>query len=405
MTKYKFSSAALRQSLRVAVVLAALIALDGGAERVVLGQAGGCASPANAVVAENCQAGDTDWPMAQGPDPSIQGYTADISVNRGETVTFKVKTDALSYRIDIYRLGYYGGTGARKVGSVPVSLTQEQDQPACVTEAATGLVDCGTWLPSASWPSGTATSGIYIAKLVRTDTGFTGSGENHMVFVVRDDQRHSDLLAQTSDTTWQAYNRYGGASLYCGGPVSNAGTAYDCPGRATKVSYNRPFDTPDHDPNSWVLYAEYPMVRWLEANGYDVAYAAGVDSDRFPAHLKDHKAFLSVGHDEYWSGAQRANVEAARDAGVSLAFFSGNEVFWKTRYEDSNADGSTTPYRTLVSYKETLANAKIDPTAVWTGSWRDPSFTPPVGRRAPRKRADRHDLDGQLLYLRAAGSV
>ena len=70
--------------------------------------------------------------------------------------------------------------------------------------------------------------------------------------------------------------------------------------------------------------------------------------------------FLSVGHDEYWSGEQRANVEAARDAGVNLAFFSGNEVFWKTRWENS-IDGSEHAYRTLVSYKETHANAKIDP--------------------------------------------
>ena len=90
------------------------------------------------------------------------------------------------------------------------------------------------------------------------------------------------------------------------------------------------------------------MIRWLERNGYDVSYFAGVDTAAAaPSSLK-HKTFLSVGHDEYWSGGQRANVEAARDAGVNLAFFSGNEVFWKTRWEPS-IDGSATPYRTLVS--------------------------------------------------------
>ena len=124
--------------------------------------------------------------------------------------------------------------------------------------------------------------------------------------------------------------------------------------------------------------AEYPMVRWLERNGYDVTYTTGVDSDRFGSLIKRHRVFLSVGHDEYWSGAQRANVEAARDAGVNLAFFSGNEVFWKTRWENS-IDGA--PYRTLVAYKETHANAKIDPqAAMWTGTWRDP-------RRSARPRA------------------
>ena len=93
--------------------------------------------------------------------------------------------------------------------------------------------------------------------------------------------------------------------------------------------------------------------------------------------------FLSVGHDEYWSGGQRANVEAARAAGTSLAFFSGNEIFWKTRWENS-IDGSGTAYRTLVSYKETHANAVIDPqNPTWTGTWRDPRFSPPADGGRP----------------------
>ena len=124
------------------------------------------------------------------------------------------------------------------------------------------------------------------------------------------------------------------------------------------------------------------MVRWLERNGYDVSYFDRVDTDRRGAELLEHKAFLSVGHDEYWSGPQRANVEAARAAGVNLAFFSGNEVFWKTRWENT-IDGSNTDHRTLVSYKETHANAKIDPTSTWTGTWRDPRFSPPADGGRP----------------------
>ena len=87
--------------------------------------------------------------------------------------------------------------------------------------------------------------------------------------------------------------------------------------------------------------------------------------------MLEHKLFLSVGHDEYWSGEQRANVEAARDAGVNLAFWSGNEVYWKTRWEPS-LDSTPDAYRTLVTYKESYANAAIDPSAEWTGTWRDP---------------------------------
>ena len=178
---------------------------------------------------------------------------------------------------------------------------------------------------SASWQvPAAAVSGIYFAKLVR-ESG--AAGASHVPFVVRDDDGASDVLFQTSDTTWQAYNRYGGNSLYAGGPGAN-------PGRAYKVSYNRPFSTRGTEPEDSVFNAEYPMVRWLEENGYDVSYTTGVDSDRRGAEIREHKAFLSVGHDEYWSRAQRDNVKAARDAGVNLAFFSGNEIFWKTRWED-----------------------------------------------------------------------
>ncbi len=95
------------------------------------------------------------------------------------------------------------------------------------------------------------------------------------------------------------------------------------------------------------FYAEYPMVRWLEENGYDVSYFTDVDADRSGSLIQNHKIDLSVGHDEYWSGGEFNNVMAARNAGVNLAFFSGNEVFWKTRWANS-IDSSNTAYRTLV---------------------------------------------------------
>ena len=246
-----------------------------------------------------------------------------------------------------------------------------------------GLTDCGNWSVSATWTvPADAVSGIYIAKLVRED-GTAGS--SHMVFVVRDDDGASDMLFQTSDTTWQAYNEYGGASMYTGGPGPQGG--------AYKVSYNRPFTTREYAPQDWVFNAEYPMVRWLERNGYDVSYTTGVDADRAGAELREHGAFLSVGHDEYWSNTQRLNVEAARAAGVHLAFFSGNEVFWKTRWENN--------HRTLVTYKETHANGKIDPeTLIWTGTWRDPRFSPPADGGRPE-----NALTGQLFMVNGGATT
>jgi hypothetical protein len=333
----------------------------------------------NAIVCENFNAGAprSEWDVTGAGDLSIQGFATEMSVNRGETVRFKVKTDASSYQLAIYRMGYYGGSGARRIATINPTAALPQAQPSCLSDPATGLVDCGNWQESASWPvPAGATSGIYFAKLTRGDTG----GGSHILFIVRDDAGHSDLVFQTSDSTWQAYNQYEGKSLYTGGPGTN-------PARAYKVSYNRPITTRGTNPDSSVFNAEYPMVRWLEANGYDVSYVSGIDTDRRGAaalNPQAHKAFLSVGRDEYWSAAQRANVEAARNAGLSLAFFSGKEIFWKARWEAS-IDGTNTPFRTLVSYKETYANAKIDPAgpSIWTGTWRDPRFSPPADGGRP----------------------
>src|SRR5882672_1108902 len=334
-----------------------------------------CTAPKNAIEAENCQPGtpSSQWYIQGAGSANIQGFTTDISVNVGQTIFFKISTPAASYRIDIYRMGYYQGNDGRFVTSISVSLPQPQIQPSCLNDSATGLIDCGNWSPSASWtvPS-TATSGIYFARLVRLDTGEAGA----VIFIVRNDSSHSDILYQASDTTWQAYNDYGGNSLYTGNPV----------GRAYKVSYNRPVNT-----LADFFGFEYPMVRFLEANGYDVTYSTGTDTDRNGSLINQHKVFLSVGHDEYWSGAQRTNVEAARDAAVNpvnLAFFSGNEVFWKTRWEPS-IDGSNTPYRTLVCYKEASIGggygSVIDPAdpPTWTGLWRDARFSPPADGGRP----------------------
>ena len=345
--------------------------------------AGPCDSPANEIVAENCRTGNpsTEWAITGAGASNIQGFATDISVNQGDTVAFKVNPEGGAFHLDIYRLGYYAGLGARKVATVAGT---PQTQPACLTNLTVGLVDCGNWVVNASWlvpPD--ATSGIYFARAVRDSAP---AGSSHIVFIVRDDDGASDVLFQTSDTTWQAYNGYGGNSLYMDSSSPPASRAY-------KVSYNRPFRTVIDSRPSWLFNAEYPMVRWLEANGYDVSYFTGVDSDRRGGELLEHRAFLSVGHDEYWSAAQRAAVETARNAGVHLGFFSGNEVFWKTRWEAS-IDGTGTPHRTLVCYKETHANARIDPTGAWTGTWRDPRFSPPADGGRPE-----NGLTGTLFMV------
>ena len=353
----------MRSRVSLGLAIALIAALLVVVEESPAGAADPCGPTGNQITCENSQPGvaPSIWDISGAGDPTIQGFSTDISVNVGTTVDFKVATDARNYSIDIYRTGWYQGLGARKVASVTPSAPLPQSQPQCISDAATELYDCGTWAVSASWNvPATAVSGVYVALLTRADTG----GQSHITFVVRDIARHSDVLFQTSDPTWQAYNTYGGSSFYQGGANR----------RAYKLSYNRPFATrAGVTARDFYFASEYPAVRFLEQNGYDVTYFSGVDTDRFGGELLNHNVFLSVGHDEYWSARQRSNVEAARDAGVNLQFLSGNEVYWHTRYEPS-IDGAAAPYRTLVSYKETWSSAKIDPSPEWTGTWRDPRF-------------------------------
>ena len=234
--------------------------------------------------------------------------------------------------------------------------------------------------------------GVFFADLVRDDATDPG-GESQIFFDVRDDASHSDIIYQTSDETRAAYNPYDdnlsdeqsnvGNSLYQCTIACPPGNPLEYKG-AYKVSLNRPNIAAGLGAQYSFWDAEFPMVEFLEQNGYDVSYMSGVDSDRSGALIKNHKVFISSGHDEYWSGNQRTNVQAARDAGVNLAFFSGNEAFWKTRWE-SSIDGTNTPYRTLVTYKETHFDAPVDPQdpPTWTGTWRDTRNSPPADGGQP----------------------
>ena len=384
-------------SFSVLFLIAAMVSFSSTLSQAPAAHADACTPPvASAVACENSLPGtpSSDWEVSGSGDSSIQGFGTAMSVNLGESISFKIKSTASAYHIDILRFGYYQGDGARKIAaSIPLTAKLPQTQPACLTQSGTGLVDCGNWGVSASWTvPASAVSGVYFAHLVRNDTG----GDSMIPFVVRNDAGKSGLVVQTSDTTWQAYNTYGGNSLYqctvaC--PTGNP-QAYKS---AFKVSYNRPFLSTGDQGHSWLMDTEYPMIRFLEANGYDVSYISGLDTATRGTLLLNHKMFMSSGHDEYWSGTQRTNVEAARNAGVNLAFFSGNEAFWRTRWEAS-IDGSQTAGRTLVSYKDTHYNTPVDPVE-WTGTWRDPRFGTSTGAGNPE-----NSLTGQFFLVNSGSA-
>ena len=334
-------------------------------------------SCANPVACENQKQGtpQSDWDVGSN-DSYIQGFADPFSVNVGGTINFKIQTVANSYTIDIYRMGYYGGDGARLVTSFSPSASLPQIQPACNTNTVTGLVDCGNWGVSASWnvPVGTV-SGVYFARIYTPDN----THENQIPFVVADNSSHSDVVFMTSDETWQAYNDWGNYSLYVG---SSTGSPWCCSaletGRAVQVSYNRPFATRFDTPGGqdYFFSTEFPMIEFLEKNGYDVSYVSQADvaAPGAASMLEQHKVFVNAGHSEYWDAGERANITAARDAKVNLAFFAGNLMWWKTRWAPSQVNNED--YRTLITYKESLDSVQSDPDdpPTWTGAWRDPRF-------------------------------
>lgn len=376
-----------------------------------------CENPKNAIVAENCRQGSpsSEWDVNGAGDPSIQGFSTDISYNVGDTAKFKIDTPSTNYRIDIYRFGYYGGMGARLHATVKPLVQLPHVQPPCRTDNTTWEYECHAWDVTAEWPIPKDTvSGVFVARLVRMDGqpntwrtdnsqaqddprfampggasmkppqpqphayGALGMGKlrnrmrepraSHIYFVVRNDASTSDIVVQTADLVWQAYNNAGGTSTY--GSIDPANPRPRC----YKASLNRPLNTRHVRPVNAYLGSEYPIDRFLEANGYDVTYMAGVDTDRYGARLlfPRHKVFISQGHDEYWSQQQRDNVEAARDKGMHLVFLSGNEMYWRVRWEDN--------YRTMVVYKESQSPVKIDPVGTeWTGTFRDSRPINPLG--------------------------
>jgi hypothetical protein len=322
------------------------------------------AAAGNAIQIENAKPGSTEWRITlQGyASGAVDGYASLTSVNRGGQIALFVNTPESSYTMDIFRVGYYGGAGGRRM--MPTIQRTGFVQPACASEPSTGLVEC-QWtnpyiltIPNSADPTDWM-SGSYLVKL----TAGTSRKQQYIIFTVRDDARASDLIMMQPVNTYQAYNVFGGKSLY--GTIANRS---DTANAAHKVSFDRPYYSNEND--GAADFVDYQgMVRWLEREGYDVSYATNVDVDRDPNLLLNHKAFLSVGHDEYWTWRMRDHVEHARDVGVSLGFFCGNSSYWQVRYEPGTTSGREA--RTMVGYKEAWPQDPITPDYLKTNEFRN----------------------------------
>jgi hypothetical protein len=322
------------------------------------------------IASENALSGnpDTEWMIAGAGDESNLGFAREFSVNVGETINFSCHGTGTV--LDIYRIGYYAGAGWRKVTTLTNTATS-QPNPATVADT-NGATACTNWSTTASWavPSDT-TSGLFVGVL----RNLAGNNASWIPFVVRNDALVADIVVKTSDTTWAlAYNYYGtpavpfgGSSLYgASGALSGLGGPDN---RTHYATYHRPIVTRQGVWQTYWMNAEYPLIRYLERNGYNVKYVSSKDIDADPAILDNAKVFISSGHDEYWSDGMRATVEGFRDSGGHCLFMSGNEVFWRVRF-DAGRNGMYCFKDTMPGPGAHVAGTALDPVS-WTGTWKD----------------------------------
>ncbi len=314
----------------------------GGAAAAAPGLAA-AAPRASIIAAENAREGSLDWQLTRVRvdgdgfrSPWIEGYCSRQSVRAGESIEIMASANPpRPVRLEVFRTGYYGGRGARKVAELGPIEVPTQPTPA---PGEKNLHEC-RWEPVASlrippdW-----VSGVYLGRMTTVPAAPDEPyWQSYVVFIVRD-ERPADVLFQCSDNTWQAYNRWpNNFSIYTH-PRGNQGPWAD-------VSFDRPYGREAQwrgivdDPRTvgsgeWLCF-EYPLAYWLEQHGYDVTYCSNSDL-LTPDRARQCRAFLSVGHDEYWDLRQFRSVEKLRDAGVNLLFLCGNSVCWVTPFRESH---------------------------------------------------------------------
>jgi hypothetical protein len=310
----------------------------------------------NPIQLENSRPGSAGWRVPKAPEHAIEGYASEVSVGPGESLDLHVSTaPAAGYRVELYRLGWYGGLGGRLVACLPSSCSDAepgQAQPVQPPDPGTGFLDAGWTVTDAIRVHSSWVSGYYLAVLRLTSGPDAGRG-GWVPFVVRAPaSQRSAILVQAAVNTWQAYNRWGGMSLY------RDAAGVNCKGVCTRVSFNRPYDTTTQ--NFWDY--ELPLVHFLEESGYDVSYTTDVDTDRDPGGLLRHRLVIVAGHDEYWTKRMRDGFERARALGTNLAFMAANTGYWQMRYANLR--------RTIVEYRIRALDPEPNP-ALKTIRFRD----------------------------------
>ncbi len=312
-------------------------------------------APRRAIVSENSLPGDPNWQISNLGQPNdMLGYTGQASVLPGQPITLYASTTAPSFVVRAFRIGFYGGDCARLVWTSPTLSGHVQAEP--TVSSSTNTVST-TWEPAITiatddWPEG--------SYLLRMDSE-TGP-QRYAPVTVRSASTAGKTVIKNSTETWQAYNTYGAYDLYDGPPAL---TNYDT--RSFAVSLDRPYDV---NGAYYFTWHEQKLISLAEQLGMPLAYTTSMDIASDPNLLKGATALFCLGHDEYWSPPERANVTAARDAGMNIAFMGANTMFRRTRL-DSTPLGEN---RLVICYKTSYMQ---DPmygvnNALVTSDWREP---------------------------------
>lgn len=267
---------------------------------------------------ENAKKGDINWNVNE-PDKysrSVSGWFDKVSLSCGETVGLHLSGNGRDVTLKIYRMGYYNGALARLI-STQVIHNVERESPA-ITTPAPDKTTYTTWPVSKTITIGADfVTGIYMARFD------DGSKVGFAPLIVKDDHANAPLLLVASTMSWQAYNTWGGYSLYHG---PNA-KIYD-PGRI--VSFDRPYDRAGE---SNFTVNEAGIIQAAESMGLDLAYTTDNDLDAKKISITKTKAIIFGGHSEYWSTNMQNAIYSARDLGVNILFFGGNQAYWRARLE------------------------------------------------------------------------
>lgn len=331
--------------------------------------AGADGTEASWVVKENERPGTTAWRIT-GQAGGIDGYLSAVQATDGQRVTLYVSTSAPTWTVTAYRMGYYGGDGGRQVwqsSSQPGAV-----QPSCPVTSGVNMVEC-SWAPSLPITvDSTWVQGDYLLKLVGS-----GGQQSYVPLTVWDPSSHATYLVQNDVLTWQAWNTYGGYDFYQGtGACPPGSPTYPPCNRARVVSFDRPYSASFGDGAADFLSEEYPLGRFMEEHGLDVTYGTDITTDEDPGGLLDHRAFLSLGHDEQWSLPMRDAAQSALSRGVNLAFFGASPVLRKVRLQASPLG----PDREEVNYRNPAQDPEltVDPSEVSQNSWdQAPADWPP----------------------------